>query len=98
MTRVEYVPVVPTSVFTSPAIVVWFFNFTEQPKSPSFKTPLEVKKILAPEINSSHIISHVLTFVLLNLTLYFDPKISHLRLTFPFKDNYQGESSKFPKS
>ena len=41
-------PVVPTSVLISPGIVVWFFNFTAQPKSPSFTGPSSVRKILAP--------------------------------------------------
>ena len=45
-------PVVPTRELTSPAIVVWFFNFTEQPKSPNFRQPLDVRNMLAPEIQT----------------------------------------------
>lgn len=42
-------PAVPRVLFTSPGIVcVLFFNFTEQPKSPSLISPDEVRKILAP--------------------------------------------------
>ena len=44
----RYIPVVPTSVLTSPGMVVWFLSFTAHPKSPSLTGPSSVRKILAP--------------------------------------------------
>ena len=52
------VPVVPTSVLTSPGMVVWFFSLTEQPKSPSLIGPVDVRKMLAPENKQTETISN----------------------------------------
>lgn len=41
-------PMVPTRLLNSPGKVAWLFSFSEHPKSPSFRHPLEVKNILAP--------------------------------------------------
>ena len=61
-TRLDFLPAVPSVLFTSPGMVwVLFLNLTEQPKSPSLIKPDEVRKMLAPDTNEQYEKSKLMT-------------------------------------